>query len=218
MNDKEFLTMEELFYMMIVKNYIYCATEIDLVERFIGDKKSFAKFLEALLNLLKYEESFFLLDDDLSKKTGIFINKLRFSFSNEFNTEINKVILSLNELKSMGLILKIAKQKSYIQYQSYLRNIEMDESEISYLLKSLSTDSLVIESIEKNNFDDLKEKFFVLISLNYLINMLPEYFKLEPVKAIVEKELENIRKNSRLTDISLRRSLKYTKKILRDSE
>ncbi len=182
--------LEDRINIIYLKNQLINASQEQLLELY-KDDKSYGFFIDTLNITMDAEPAFFLLDEGLLAKAMGVVYAHRFEFKNpSYNEIVNEIITFHNELTHYQDYVKVQRANAYIRWQSEVHDLSFYSKED--LLACLAHDALTIQQLVKNDFSNADPAYF-LASVNYLVNVLPEFFE----------------ENANYLDLSLRVATQY---------
>ncbi len=187
----------EYFALLIFKNQLLCCSNDELVKMY-EDDKMFWEFLDTIALMSQKEPAFFLLSDEINDSIHAVIDSHRYSCDKEMSEYINKVIVYLNNFANVDKNLADVMRISYLNFNEEYRGVEFKDNKS--FLASLAYDAVVFAALYNDNLDNVDNGDLAVCSLNYLINMLPEFFNDDSIKMralyILDKEFNNSRRFS----------------------
>lgn len=187
----------EYFALLIFKNQLLCCSNDELVKMY-EDDKMFWEFLDTIALMSQKEPAFFLLSDEINDSIHAVIDSHRYSCDKEMSEYINKVIVYLNNFANVDKNLADVMRISYLNFNEEYRGVEFKDNKS--FLASLAYDAVVFAALYNDNLDNVDNGDLAVCSLNYLINMLPEFFNDDSIKVralyILDKEFNNSRRFS----------------------
>ena len=206
------LIFSEFSELLTMKNQLIIGDKNWLINTYKdADDETLEMAFEGINLLFKYDEPFFYLDDENLEKVIIFIDEIRNICDLKFRPIINEIIVNINIVKSRQKSFKIEAIQKYFAMQQDLRDSNLDKD---VLVTSFSYDALVVQGLIYNKMNTIKEKDFVLASMNYLIQVCPSFFADNDIRKAAKEELSDI-KNSLLFTRVVRKYAKDTEKLLK---
>lgn len=182
--------LEDRVNIIYLRNQLINAKLEQLLELY-KDDKSYGFFIDTLNIAMDAEPAFFLLDGEILEKAMSVVYAHRFEFKDPTYSEIvNEIITAYNELTYYPDSIKIQKANAYIIWQSEVHDLPFYSKED--LLACLAHDALTIHNLANKDFSNTDPAYF-LASINYLVNVLPEFFE----------------ENADYLDLSLRMATQY---------
>ena len=176
-----------------------------------ADDETLEMAFEGISLIFKYDEPFFYLDDEYLEKVINFIAEIKDKCNSKFRSKINEIIVAINIVKSRQQSFKDDATQKYFAMQQDLRDSYLDKE---VLITSFSYDALVVQGLIYNTMGNIKEKDFVLASMNYLIQVCPSFFEDNDVREVAKEELSDIKNSSVFTRV-VRKYAKDTEKLLK---
>ena len=198
---------------MIFKNQLINLDKKQLLELY-KDVSNYALFINVIVILINCENVLFLLDDNYINKIYSLLDIHRYDLNdkNTFNI-INDIIDALNKIKSIEN--KEEYVSEYVKYQENLRGFKFKTTDD--FLYALTYDAVVVAGLKDKKipieFDDL-----FLSSINYFLNIYPEYFEDEEILENVFLRLEEIVSRKGLKNIFNKSDAKKLIKVLKSMD
>lgn len=190
-----------------LRNHL-CRVPMKRLLEMYQDKESYITFLDSIALLAENDSAFLLFADELLEKILSIVQIHRFDFEEkEVKDCINGIIGYVNQIKTYPDGLANVLRNGYLTYQEDLR--EADFLTTEGLLTSLSYDAVVFACLRDGDIHKIQDDEYALMSLNYLMKSVPEFFKDPQVCLRVQTLLDRIGKNSKL----LSSKKKFVKKI-----
>ena len=148
------------------------------------DYDNYLAFLESVLLLRDADSGFLLFDDSFSDKILHVIQIFRFEQpSPEVRAAINEIIDSINHMKGYSDSYRNLLKNGYLSFQEDARKVQFSDDES--FLYSLAYDALVYMALKSGDMKSVPEEDMVLASINYMIEMVPEFLKQPEVSETV---------------------------------
>lgn len=206
-NDNE----NERLNLLAIKNQLVNLSVAELVERY-RDIDEYYTFLETLIKLINTESTFLLCGSDYIDKVVTIVNIHRFDVDDkDFRLGVSGIISYFNSVRSQDSNLKEILKAGYVSYQEDQRGITFYD--MGAMLKSIAYDANVYQALQKGTIEKLGLDDYTLMSLTYLMNVYPEFFKDKNVNARAVKLIDSITSKTRFLSPS-RRFAKYVEKVL----
>ena len=177
-----------------------------LAEKYIKDndglKDIFSYSVDYILN---NEEAFFYLDTKLIDYTLYIVGELK-GIDKKNSKVLNSMIPRLNSIKYMDMDLKLSRIMNCIEYESNIRNMDLD---LELYVNSILYDTYISLYLD-NGYLQVYEKDMILSSINNLLYLYPEIFKDKVVQERLEELLDMISKNT-IFNVGLKKYLNYTR-------
>ena len=177
-----------------------------LAEKYIKDndglKDIFSYSVDYILN---NEEAFFYLDTKLIDYTLYIVGELK-GIDKKNSKVLNSMIPRLNSIKYMDMDLKLSRIMNCIEYESNIRNMDLD---LELYVNSILYDTYISLYLD-NGYLQVYEKDMILSSINSLLYLYPEIFKDKVVQERLEELLDMISKNT-IFNVGLKKYLNYTR-------
>ena len=155
--------------------------------------------------MLNNEETFFYLDTKLIDYTLYIVGELK-GIDKKNSKVLNSMIPRLNSIKYMDMDLKLSRIMNCIEYESNIRNMDLD---LELYVNSILYDTYISLYLD-NGYLQVYEKDMILSSINSLLYLYPEIFKDKVVQERLEELLDMISKNT-IFNVGLKKYLNYTR-------
>lgn len=172
---------------MIFKNQLINLEKKELI-RLYTDVSNYALFINTIIILINEENTLFLLDDNYIDKIYAILDIHRYDLNdNEVFNIVNDIIDALNKIK--GIENKEEYVKEYVKFQEGLRGYKFKEADD--FLYALTYDAVVVAGLKDKSIPIQYDDLF-LSSINYFLNIYPEYFEDSVTLKSVRERLEEI--------------------------
>ena len=191
------ITLEELIEILTFRTYIIFLDDEDLAEHF-EDDYDYIKALRTISNLLSFEDGIFaIINDTVTDRIYRVINIKRWEIIKkypELNDYINSIIMKINILDKMSEEEKDEEREIYFDYLEDIKSLEFD----NYLeyLESFAIDVVTLNIINGEELDKEYDINLIIGSLNYLVELVPDLFKIKGVRKRLNELLDEIRKST----------------------
>lgn len=172
---------------MIFKNQLINLEKKELIQLYT-DVSNYALFINTIIILINEENTLFLLDDNYIDKIYAILDIHRYDLNdNEVFNIVNDIIDALNKIK--GIENKEEYVKEYVKFQEGLRGYKFKEADD--FLYALTYDAVVVAGLKDKSIPIQYDDLF-LSSINYFLNIYPEYFEDSVILKSVRVRLEEI--------------------------
>lgn len=202
-------------FALVVKNQLMLKDKSELQETYSGVFE-YVAFLDTMIYLLNHEPAFFFISEEFEEKAHSVLQVHRFDIDNEeIQESINHVTKALNEIETCDLDSRREILISYLEWEKEVRNFRNES--IEKLLDSMSDDAIVYFHLKGTLDASAKDEYPMsnevkLASINYLLEMVPEFFKDSEVREKTQKMLDDICRETKIFDQKTKRAYKETKK------
>ena len=206
------MTLGEFADILTLKNGFLLAGEEELANHYKQSQDNMNAFANSMNFLIENEEVFFYLSREIVDKALFVIGELKGIDKNNSH-ELNMMMPRLHGINNTDNELKKMRLVSYVEYESDLRNWELD---LENLIRCMQYDAVLLYFL----FEDVKNeelqnetnyKELMLSSINYLINTCPAIFNDERIRERLDIIFEFIKSNTFLKR-NIKRYLRDTKK------
>lgn len=185
----------DYFSLLVFKNQILCMSDEQLID-FYKDERCFLEFLDVVALISRNEPAFFVLSSEITRRISMIINQHRFSCSDEIKDYINEVVIYLNSISNLSNEMTSMLVLAYKKFQEEIREAEFTSNQA--FLCSLAHDAVLFGALYDDKLEQLRDGDLSLLSLNYVVNTCPDFFKDQNIKDRALKVLEIEGKNSKL--------------------
>lgn len=185
----------DYFSLLVFKNQILCMSDEQLID-FYKDERCFLEFLDVVALISRNEPAFFVLSSEITRRISMIINQHRFSCSDEIKDYINEVVIYLNSISNLSNEMTSMLVLAYKKFQEEIREAEFTSNQA--FLCSLAHDAVLFGALYDDKLEQLQDGDLSLLSLNYVVNTCPDFFKDQNIKDRALKVLEIEGKNSKL--------------------
>ncbi len=195
--------------LLCLRNELINASTSQMMEEY-QDFEQYMMFLDTVLILLDTDSGFLLLDDEYSDKIFHVIQIHRFDCKDkDIRDAINLIIDRVNQTKSYSKELKEMILKDYQDYQSDLRSVEFSTQED--LIYALGYDAIVFLALKDDRMDIATEDDVFLSSVNYMMEVIPEFFSDDEISNRLEEHLQVLMNRGWPFPNQIRKYSKHTK-------
>ena len=190
-----------------LRNHLCRFTEKQLLDIY-QDPGAYVTFLDAVALLADVDSAFLLFSDVFLEKILSVIQIHRFNFEEKEISEcVNGIIAYINDIKTYPDNLKNSLKNGYLTYQEEVRETKFHSTE--ELLASLAYDAYVFACLRDGKENQIVDDKYYLLSLNFLMKSVPEFFKDPEVAARAMSVLDRVGKDAKM--LSPRK--KHVKKV-----
>lgn len=185
-------SLEDFSNVLLLKNHLVFLSTSQLLEIY-QDNDLYITFLDTLAVMSNIDSAFLLFaDGDIIRKAKEIINRKRFSITDkEIKNVINSCISYLNEIESYDTSHKNVLKNNYLAYHEDCRKRTIDKENL--FLEALGYDAVVYMAIVEGDMEKLKDlDSFVIGSINYFMEAIPEMFDNEMISLRTREILEHI--------------------------
>lgn len=214
-NDRELLNFE---LSLVLKNHLMLK-DVEELQEFYGDEDRYVVFLDTMIYLLNHEPAFFFISKSFLEKAHSVFEVHRFDIKNEeIGRAINNVTLALNEIENCDIDDEREILYKYINWEISVRKLE--NASVVEVLDSMSDDIIIYFHLKGSLDASSKEDYPIsnkikLASINYLTEMVPEFFMDEEVSKRTTKMIDDVYKETSFFDLKGRKASKKTKQKLK---
>ena len=214
-NEREMLNFE---LALVLKNHIM-TKDVDELRVFYGNDDQYIVFLWTIVYLLNHEPAFFFISNSFLEKIRSIIEIKRFSIKEEKIKEmINDITLDLNEIENCDESDKAEILSKYIDWEIDVRKFKT--ASIEEVLNSMADDVIIYFHLKGSLDASSKEEYPIsnrekIASINYLTEMVPEFFMNEEVRKKTNKMIDDIYKETSFFSFTDRRVSRETKQKLK---
>ncbi len=186
--------------------------EDEMIEEIYEKQENYLAFVQGVISLINLDGSFLMIHKNYRDKIRRVIQIKRFDQEKEVREVINDVLSYLNRLESYQDEEKKSIKKQYVQLQEELHSCFFESDDI--LEEALAYDAVVYISLKDDRMEDIESDDFYLSSLNYLAEIVPEFFREEKIRKRADQKIDQIILKSKPWEFLHKSYAKTTKKIL----
>lgn len=199
--------INDFFNVLYLKNMLLTKKNKEL-SNFYKELDDYLVFINTFIVLTNIDSGFLLLDKTIPEKIldVIQVNRYSDELNDEIKNVLNDLILYLNGLNNMSDNMKELYINQYVLYNAEVRNVNFLDSQ--QLFETLAFDAIAVIALNTNNEELIADKKRFLISLNYLMATVPEFFEDDKIRNFVDDILGDLNIDN---DRNKRRFKKYLK-------
>lgn len=199
--------MLEFNNIITLRNHL-CRFPLKKLMEIYQDKSKYISFVDAVALLMNCDSAFLLFSDEFLEKILSVLQIHRFDFEeHEVGDCINGIISYINDVKTYPQELKNQLKNGYLAYQEDLREVTFKTT--LELLSSISFDAFVFACLRDDQMDRIQDDKYFLMSFNYLMKSVPEFFQDPEVCKRASLMIDRIGRETR----PLSQQKKYYKKV-----
>lgn len=203
---------------LVLKNHLM-TKDVEELRVFYDTDDQYMVFLCTVIYLLNHEPAFFFISNAFLEKIHSIIEIRRFSIKDEKRKEmINDITFDLNDIENCDESDRKEILSKYIDWEIDARNFET--ASIQEVLNSMSDDVIVYFHLKGSLDASSKEEYPIsnrekIASINYLTEMVPEFFMNEEVRNRANEMIDSIYKETSFFDFTDRKVSKQTKQKIK---
>ena len=200
------------FNNMIVLRSALCSAPDKDLQRVYSEPSAYLSFLDSVAILTQNDGPFLLFADIFLDKILNVVSIHRFDFDDpEVKACCNDIIDYVNYLKAMPESQVNMLKNNYLAYEEDLRECTFHTTEA--FLASLLYDAYVFQYLLTGRQDELRDETNVILSLNYLMKSVPEFFQNPEINQRAMSILNRVGENARAFS-ARKRHIKRAKETL----
>ena len=202
---------------LVVKNQLIKMELDEIVDVYKEkDLETYKAFLATIVWMLNNEQAFFCIDEFITEKVCAVIDVYKDKVKDtELYSFINELKIYLNDVDAADIERKKSVVNQYYMYHKTIRNAKFDGSQ--GFLNTLGLDAFVYFYLRgEDELPELEERDeLLLFSISYFIDACPSFFRDKNVYNKTINELDDLKKNTSLFDVSIRTLLSRDKKMVK---
>jgi hypothetical protein len=202
---------------LVVKNQLIKMELDEIVDVYKEkDLETYKAFLATIVWMLNNEQAFFCIDEFITEKVCAVIDVYKDKVKDtDLYGFINELKIYLNDVDAADIERKKSVVNQYYMYHKTIRNAKFDGSQ--GFLNTLGLDAFVYFYLRgEDELPELEDRDeLLLFSISYFIDACPSFFIDKNVYNNTINELDNLKKNTSLFDVSIRTLLSRDKKMVK---
>lgn len=186
--------------------------EDEMIEEIYEKQENYLAFVQGVISLINLDGSFLMIHKNYRDKIRRVIQIKRFDQEKEVREAINDVLSYLNKLETYQNEEQQSIKNQYVKLQEELHSCFFESDDI--LEEALAYDAVVYISLKDDRMEDIESDDFYLSSLNYLAEIVPEFFREEEIRKRADQRIDQIILKSKPWEFLHKSYAKTTKKIL----